>query len=556
MIQRTGKRSNGLGVLASVSILASSILINPWTSFDAINVPRLIVVLAMGSCSIFYILKIERSSWATLLKSKQNLLIILAGSAYIVSLCSALFFSGTGLGPQFYGTQGRFMGFIPLASLASILILFSLRGYECTLKVVSPVLFLSGLVNLIYGYIQFLGLDPVDWQNPYGPIVGTLGNPNFMSSYLGLFGIFNIFIMFRHSDYSGDILFTKLSSFILFLSVVFLIQQTKSIQGFFVLLFGSAIVLAGRFKFRFLKIRYFLGLILILVLPIMSIGLAGYGPLGGLLYQSTLEVRLFFWRAALRMIADKPLTGFGLDSFGNWYTTFRDENSASVYGPALLTNSAHNVFLDMGAFGGLPLLITYLALSLVITSVGFKHLLSKQLSQPLFTLSFALWIGYLAQALISIHHLGLSLLGNLFGAISFSLATHNLESKKYFLNLKFRQIGLLSTLASGLIGLVIAFPIARNDVDFRSAIYEKEGQRIFEVVNRWPKNDFQLVVASRLFYLGNNPEVGRELARLALATNQRSIDALKLLLQDNSLGEGEKSEIASRIKKIDPFGTN
>lgn len=555
MAQRTKKRSNQLELLACLVIVAGSILINPWTSFDAINVPRLIVVLTTGAISIFYVLKVTISDWTDLFKLKSQALMIWAGLAYLISLANSLFFSGTTVSSQLYGTQGRFTGFFPLVSQLFMIILFSLRGFSCRINWIVTSVYFGGLINLIYGYVQYLGLDPVDWQNPYGPIVGTLGNPNFMATFLGLFGIFIVFMLFEHFGSQRNFIY-GLVNLVLLSLVIFLVQETRSIQGFFVLLFGSAIVLMGKFKAKLLKFRFIILFVLVLNLPIIFIGLAGYGPLSRLLYQSTLEVRFFYWKAALKMIADKPLTGFGLDTFGDWYTTFRDETSASVYGPNLLTNSAHNIFLDMGAFGGLPLLVTYLTIVLVITSVSFKHLLSKQSSQPLFTLSFALWIGYLSQTLISVHHLGLSFFGNLFGAIAFSLANDSSESKKEFLRLEYRQIGFLPTLSSGLIGLVIAFPIARNDVDFRSAIYEKEGKRIFEVVNRWPKNEFHLVVASRLFYLGNNPDVGRKLARSALETNPRSREAFKLLLQDDYLSESEKSEITRQLRKIDPFSTN
>ena len=43
-----------------------------------------------------------------------------------------------------------------------------------------------GLASGLYGVLQALGGDPFDWINPYSPVFGFFGNPNFQASFMGM----------------------------------------------------------------------------------------------------------------------------------------------------------------------------------------------------------------------------------------------------------------------------------------------------------------------------------------------------------------------------------
>jgi hypothetical protein len=54
---------------------------------------------------------------------------------------------------------------------------------------------------------------------------------------------------------------------------------------------------------------------------------------------------------------DHPLNGIGMDAYGDWYRRARSEQAATVMpGPKTITNAAHNVVIDIFAYGGLPTL--------------------------------------------------------------------------------------------------------------------------------------------------------------------------------------------------------
>jgi O-antigen ligase len=73
------------------------------------------------------------------------------------------------------------------------------------------------------------------------------------------------------------------------------------------------------------------------------------------------------------MMMLRPLSGVGLDSFGDWYYQVRSVDSA-IQSPLITSSAAHNVFLDMGSNGGFPLFIIYVSLMIFTLVSGVKHL--------------------------------------------------------------------------------------------------------------------------------------------------------------------------------------
>jgi O-antigen ligase/tetratricopeptide (TPR) repeat protein len=67
------------------------------------------------------------------------------------------------------------------------------------------------------------------------------------------------------------------------------------------------------------------------------------------------EARLHFWRAALRMAEERPLTGTGLATFGRHFSRFQED-------VRFFSKYPHSLYLQLLAEGGWPLLLTFLAL--------------------------------------------------------------------------------------------------------------------------------------------------------------------------------------------------
>ena len=123
------------------------------------------------------------------------------------------------------GTFGRNIGILALIGL----FLFTLESADnfaySSQKLINSLYLLLGLSNL-YGIIQTLGIDPINWEKGAG-IAITVGNPNFYSALLGMLSIIPLYSFFN--AYKGYI---KYLHFILYLSTFIQIAVTGSSQGF------------------------------------------------------------------------------------------------------------------------------------------------------------------------------------------------------------------------------------------------------------------------------------------------------------------------------------
>jgi tetratricopeptide (TPR) repeat protein len=140
------------------------------------------------------------------------------------------------------------------------------------------------------------------------------------------------------------------------------------------------------------------------------------GPLTSLLYKGSVSVRGYYWRAAFEMIKDHPFTGVGLDRYGSFFKEYREVGYPLNYGFEITSSNAHNVFLQLFSTGGIFVGFSYLALLILIFVIGMQNLKNSQGDfQKINLLLLATWVGFQAQALISIDNIGISIWGWLFG---------------------------------------------------------------------------------------------------------------------------------------------
>jgi hypothetical protein len=118
--------------------------------------------------------------------------------------------------------------------------------------------------------------------------------------------------------------------------------------------------------------------------------------------------RYEYWNAAVKMTLDYPITGVGLDSVGDWY--LRSRTLDAMLRRDVMTNSAHNVFLDQFANGGLLLGGLYLVLHLIVLRSILR--LVQRGTLDVMSMGFiCAWVGFVAQSLISINQIGLAVWG-------------------------------------------------------------------------------------------------------------------------------------------------
>ena len=147
------------------------------------------------------------------------------------------------------------------------------------------------------------------------------------------------------------------------------------------------------------------------ILGLFSLGGAlQKGPLTSLIYKTSVSLRGQYWQAGVNMGTNNPLTGVGMDSYGNYYRLDRTEYATNVFpGPKTITNVAHNVVIDFFASGGYPLLIMYVALLVIGAIALIKVTFRQRAYDGTFVAISATWVTYQLQSVISINQVGLAI---------------------------------------------------------------------------------------------------------------------------------------------------
>ena len=289
----------------------------------------------------------------------------------------------------------------------------------------------TGIVLAIYGTLQGIGKDPVDWVIQYNPFVSTLGNPNFTSAFLGLSGIANLFVVLNSKNKNLKAVFSAgllINMYILF--------KTGSIQGIFGFVIGSSVIILTRLWIankRFGQIG--IGLASLISVPVL-LALVNVGPLASRVYQGTLKNRFDYWSAALAMFRDHPFFGVGTDRFGEYYREYALQNQV-VQGQ--IADNAHSVYMQLLATGGLFTFVPYILLVIFITYIGVSALIKSSASEKLFISGIlGIWLATIAINLITVDSLGVGIWFWLTGGVLVAISGTS-RDKEYDIKTKSNQ---------------------------------------------------------------------------------------------------------------------
>jgi O-antigen ligase len=552
-----------LAVLIIIAGPAVGLFITPSVSTDPVNQPKMLLLTMIGFAILGLVL-LNDISWLRYLRNPFGLLI----SLFLVQLLITVIFAPAPFTQQFFGVFGRNTGFLTYACLAIISIGAYLACHQGIMEKVAYSLLLTGIISAAYSTMQTLGADPIKWQNPYNPITAFLGNPNFQSSFLGISATVAIGAALNKNK--TNLVFRICAiSYILF--AVFLIIRTDSQQGILVFLVGLFVVSLFNFisknklRKKLILIPYLI--VVGLVGTILIFGMLNHGPLANLLYKLSVRQRGYYWHAALEMIKSHPFFGVGLDSFGDWYFAARSANAA-FHTPTTGSNSAHNVFLDLGATGGIPLLILHLGLVLYTFYVILRRMVGQHNFNWAYAALVGAWIGYESQALISINQIGLAIWGWILMGLILGFEKSQipeLQNQENRLNnlsngsrsaqrKKNETIGksLVITTISAVLGLMVVFPVFKADAGYRKAISSRSGEELLTAALANPTDGYRLVQSARVFANSNLIPQAQALVAKAILNNPRSYDAWELKRLISEKDSPEYAEAKKRLNELNP----
>ena len=393
-----------LGALIIVTAVVVTLVMAPYTSIDPINLPKL------SALAFFSILSLSLALNATkLLLSPGYKTLILTLSLFIFQIFLVIIFSGRNIGGQLYGTFGRNTGAIAYFSLTFVMISASIVANKEFLQRFVKTTLIIGTILVVYGNIQYFGLEPLPFVNAYtvNAPIGTFGNPNFQSAFMGMIAV----VAFTMALDNTINLRLRLGLIFLGLLSLIVVYETIAKQGYFSFMAGAGVVSV---LWLFMTERKALGKVVagvgIISGGLVFLGLVNVGPLASSLYKSSLEARGYYWQAGLKMVFDHPIFGVGMDGYGDWYRRSRAEDYLES-GFLSVSNSAHNVYLDIASSGGLPLITLYFGvLALVVRSIA--RVAKRSYGVDLYFLAIVgAWVAYQAQSFVSINQLGLAIWG-------------------------------------------------------------------------------------------------------------------------------------------------
>ena len=545
-----------LGKVLVWALISVTLLVTPLWSLDPINPIKMLALTAIGFMGLGVLLANQKA--IKLGRYKTPLILI---SGFIAWQFIVFFVSDASKYQQFFGTSGRNTGFISYLALSILFVVSMAASATIFLNRFLMTALVVGLASISYGLIQALGGDPFDWVNAYSPVFGFLGNPNFQSSLLGILGSV-VFAQFL----SGTVkLKVKVAYLAYLLITVYVIRETASQQGFLVLLIGSVIALGVYVNQRSKVLGYsFLGLSLTGFVAVL-VGTLNKGPFASLLYKDSVTYRGDYWRAGWKMTLENPIFGVGLDSYGDWYRRSRTIEATLRRGPEVTSNAAHNVFLDISAYGGFPLVLIYTALMTLVLISAVKVVKRSQRFNAGFIGLVAGWAAFQAQSIISINQIGLALWGWVLSGliIGYEINTRDgevVEEKKSGKNAAKptqSSAGSVVGMFIGLIvGVLVGMPPYLASAEYKSALESGNPTVIQEAAYIWPLDASRMVQVSMTLNDNKFESQGLEIALDATESFPDNFGAWGALnLMKNASAE-QKAEALAQMKRLDPLNPN
>ena len=224
----------------------------------------------------------------------------------------------------------------------------------------------SGTAAIAYGFVQYAGLDPIPWsellrQRP----PSTFGNPDKFGHFLGASFVTAAAIAAGASSVTRrEVRLAAMAYALIALASIALIATRGTLVGI-----AAGLPVVGLLQWQRTpmpqsprNVRVAVGALLGLVVLGMAVLFAT--PLGERLRGGFADVatqqRLYSADAAIRAFRDRPLLGYGPDTFGTIYPRYRPPGSASGTG-VVDQDSAHSSVLQAAATTGALGTLAYLA---------------------------------------------------------------------------------------------------------------------------------------------------------------------------------------------------
>lgn len=526
------------------ALVVTTLGVTPFYSYDPINIFRATAVLVFGLISLGALLINFKS-----LLSKENRTILILSVLFLLWIVFASINSNMGIAETLFGVTGRNTGVLTYLSLL-FLMLFAVFTINITS---TPNLILAllycGLISALYGLIQSFGLDPIEWINPYSPVFGFFGNPNFQASFMGTSATAALSYCLQKSKWNlwriTWLAYIPLSLYVVYLS--------KSQQGYLVFAAGSSIVIYIWIKSfdKLSKLKPIYLFICFIGITAVLLDILQKSPWQSVLYKPSVTFRGDFWRTGWNITQANPIFGVGLDGYRDSYRLYRDQIAAER-NPSAMVDSAHNVFLDISSGGGFPLLIIYCGLIFLVLISIFRVVRREKEFNYSFAGIAGAWVAYLAQSVISINQIGLAIWGWVLSGviIGYEIKTRNFAPSAVVRTPTMERVAIYLGI---IIGLAVSLPLILADGQFRSTVKAGDVIKIEQNLERWPESVIRMNVATQIFIDGGFANRALTISQKAVNLNPINFEAWEKIYLNPDSDENTKAQALSKMRELDPF---
>ena len=523
---------------------------------DPVNIPKLLLLggfsgLLLGNLVVAKLYK-------------DNKVIFNLVGFFVLTLTIPLAFASAPLVQQFYGISGRNTGFLAYLFLAVLFLGAATLQRQSDYQAFPRAILIAGYGSGFVCALELLGVNLLDAVNNFGAIIGTLGNPNFVSAFSGMMTV-GALALSLNKDFR---LAQKLVFVFLSLLSVFMVIMSKSFQGFGTAFLGVFFVIILFVFYKRIWILFYSLLTSAAVGGSMIIaGLFEKGPLAASVYQYTLPIRVQYWQAGLKMLFDHPFTGVGLNSYGDWYRFSRDADALITPGATVTTNVAHNVYVDFASGGGFLLLIAFTLLFGATLFYSLKALRKLREFDALFVSALGVWIVYLITAFFSIDQLGLAVWGWVIGGALIGISKGiidepekgDVKGKKISDAEKAKIIernatnALIPQLLLFLMFIGAVVPAFKGDMDWAEARRSGKAQIIADQVAKWPQDEIRYSNAMYSFLTSGLEGQAVPLIQQGLQMFPRSSVLWNYLYQNPKTPVEQRNLAREKLLELDPL---
>jgi O-antigen ligase len=520
-----------------------TLAISPWVNKDSMIIPKLFLVFICAS----YLLPKIAYSIPEVLKFNKIKLLLLISILITIQIMVVAIISGAPFEQQLFGRTGRGLGIITCISLLIAMLASAIFIKREKIKLLLSGLVFSCLISSIYSISQSFGIDFIKWDSKTNGVIGTLGNPNFQSSFAAL-ALIPTAVLFWNMKYRyvGSIFFSGV--------LIWVIFRTQSTQGFVsaavaILMFAIAISYQ---KYR--SISYILFIVFGFSSLAAILGMLNRGPLNSYLYKVSVQSRGDFWRSAFATANDHPFFGVGIDSFGDSYLKYRDQIAIS-HPWAEYADNAHNFFLEYAATAGYPMVILQLSL-IALTLFSYVQTQRKIACFDANLIAiFISWTVFQLQSLISPGNLSMMLWNSILTGTLIGVSVLTLNDLEELVPInkqvvaKTRLYSLLLTLTA----FIIILPLYRTDNQQLKAMNTGNGDLAISAAKQYPESVVRYSIITRELLNSNLPIQALDLARSAVKFNPNSASLWALIVINPTAPLAERLEAKVEILKLDPL---